>query len=176
MSWFHIQFHAYSFKHILTYMYVRGYRNSSVKKVRINKQPGRFLIQVLLTQYCYSHRIFKVDSCWMATCNQTYKLLILNFAHMTTSHSSDKMALERKLWKILGSFAQKPRLWAFPATALGCIQRVPKTWYAKYGNIGTFFRMWTHESSILQSRFFERTGCHCSANGSIHVLLQYLKS
>ena len=26
---------------ILTY--VRGYRNSSVKKVRINKQPGRFL-------------------------------------------------------------------------------------------------------------------------------------
>ena len=43
MSWSHIsnllkggciQFQA---------LYVRGYRNSSVKKVRINKQPGRFL-------------------------------------------------------------------------------------------------------------------------------------
>ena len=36
---------------ILTY--VRGYRNSSVKKVRINKQPGRFLIKTHLVLEVY---------------------------------------------------------------------------------------------------------------------------
>ena len=54
VSWPHIQFHAYSFKHFN----VRGYRNSSVKKVRINKQPGRFLTSQLtiFQSYMWRHR------------------------------------------------------------------------------------------------------------------------
>ena len=35
-------------------IYVRGYRNSSVKKVRVNKQPGLSLI----TSYMYTHQLF----------------------------------------------------------------------------------------------------------------------
>ena len=61
MSWYHIlnllkgrcmQFQA---------LYVRGYRNSSVKKVRINKQPGRFLKQNReSTEGCSNNIVWKI--------------------------------------------------------------------------------------------------------------------
>ena len=57
MSWSHIsnllkggciQFQA---------LYVRGYMNSSVKKVRINKQPGRFLSILQNSKYRYTQNL-----------------------------------------------------------------------------------------------------------------------
>ena len=42
-------------------LYVREYRNSSVKKVRINKQPGRFLSKLLRNGLL---QIWKSGKCW----------------------------------------------------------------------------------------------------------------